>query len=978
MKSGRYRHFKGGEYEVLGTAKHSETLEEVVIYRALYGESELWVRPLSMWNDIVEHNGCSTKRFTHIDELEDEKPTGIHNHSTSAEKIELFMSLFCGHNDIYATRYEAKNGSSGYSPVCNNRWSAACPKTNGLKTKCGECSSKSFAVLDEKVIEKHLTGKITAAVYPMFPDDTCHFIVMDFDSHDNGQSEYEQDVKVITEVCKEFNISYALERSRSGNGAHLWLFFSENVPAVTARKLCSSLLTYAMSLRHEIKFSSYDRIIPCQDTMPKGGFGNMIALPLQKKPRANANSVFVDSDFVQYRDPWSFLSGVQRYNCAEVESFIKLLSHGNELGALHKESENTEPWESKEKNAVLQKSDFPDSVSITRANMLYITKEGLSSRALNCLKRLTAFKNPEFYKAQAMRLSTYNKPRIISISDEDERYLFLPRGLEDEVTELFKTNGVRIKWQNKQNKGRKINVSFNGTLREEQETAASAMLKHNNGILSAATAFGKTVVGAKIIAERKVNTLILVHRTQLLEQWAKSLSEFLTINEVLPEQPKKRGKKKQISIIGRLGGGKNQLNGIVDIAVIQSLVSDGEVKDLVKDYGMIIVDECHHISAFSFESVLRAATAQYVYGLTATPTRQDGHHPIIYMQCGKIRYRVDAKKQAEARPFEHYVIPRFTSLKLPSYQTEEKITAVYDAVQSSEIRNQQIVEDVLESVKNGRNPIVLTERTGHVEYLTNELKKHLKNVIPLTGGLTAKKSRELLLEINEIPKNESLVLVATGKYVGEGFDFPRLDTLLLAMPISWKGTLQQYAGRLHRLYDGKNEVQIYDYIDIHVSVLEKMYQKRLKGYSAIGYKTKGSPKPLDETSIIFDSNNFLPVFANDILQTKRELLIVSPFLTKRRINAMLKYLNIAKTTVVTRPAEDYSDKDAANVQKCIELLGENGITVKTKPRIHQKFAAIDSHIVWYGSINLLSYGFSEESIMRLESEKIANELMGSL
>lgn len=598
------------------------------------------------------------------------------------------------------------------------------------------------------------------------------------------------------------------------------------------------------------------------------------------------------------------------------------------------------------------------------------------------MKRLAAFKNPEFYKSQAMRLSTYNIPRIISLSDESKKYLALPRGVEDNINKFCSNYGISAKWIDETNNGKLIDVCFNGELKNEQKIAVDEMLKYNNGILSATTAFGKTVIGANLISQRKVNTLILVHRVQLLEQWKNRLSEFLSINEFLPEIVQKRGRKKKISIIGQIGGGKNQLNKIVDIAVIQSLLDGDDVKELVKDYGMVIVDECHHISAISFEKVLKAVNAKYVYGLTATPTRQDGHQPIIYMQCGKIRYKVDAKKQALNRPFEHYVIPRFTSFKRASYKNEEKfnISDVYNEIANYEIRNKMIINDIVDSLKNGRNPLVLTERTIHVEYLNNELKNFCKNVISLTGGVTPNRTNEILTLINDIPQDESFVIVATGKYIGEGFDMPRLDTLFLTMPISWKGTLQQYVGRLHRLYEGKTEVIVYDYVDIHVPILERMYSKRLKGYSNIGYKSKVDLVKIDDANIIFDSSNFINVFSHDILSSTVEITIVSPFLSKRRVNMMMKYFDNsnANIIVVTRPISDYKEKDIDNVTACIEILKSHNIEIKTKSMIHQKFAIIDNRIVWYGSINLLSYGNSEESIMRIESNSIANELLGVL
>jgi superfamily II DNA or RNA helicase len=613
--------------------------------------------------------------------------------------------------------------------------------------------------------------------------------------------------------------------------------------------------------------------------------------------------------------------------------------------------------------------------------MLYIDKTGFSARALNRLKRLAAFNNPEFYKAQAMRLSTWGKPRIISISDETEKYLCLPRGCKSDVAALL--SGISVEWRDERNAGRSIDMEFNGVLREEQSQAAAALLAQDDGILSASTAFGKTVVGAALIAERKVNTLILVNRRLLLDQWKTRLTEFLNINEALPELPPRRGRKKQRGVVGLLGGGKNSLGGVIDVAIIQSLVHGDEVKDIVKNYGMVIIDECHHVSAVSFERVLKEVNARYVYGLTATPKRQDGHQPIITMLCGAIRYKDDAKLQAKNRPFEHYIIPRFTSYRLPIDKDGMRIQDVYADVCQNQRRNDMIAADVMQAAAEGRNSLILTERKTHVEMFEQLLREKLPNVIALTGGQPSKERRRLSEQIAAAPESEPLVIVATGKYVGEGFDVPRLDTLFLAMPISWHGTLAQYAGRLHRLHDGKDEVRIYDYIDIHAAMLERMYAKRVKGYTAIGYSAKCEGAVPPEGNIIFDSTSFLSVFTADLLAAKREVVIVSPFLTQSRVKKMIGALegcmsSGAALTVVTRPVSDYAEKDAGRVSGIISFLLDKGISVAEKSKTHQKFAVIDGQIVWYGSINLLSFGGAEESIMRLDSASIANELMGGM
>ena len=904
----------------------------------------------------------------------------ISNASSPQDKIKLFISLFRGRDDVYAKRWQSKEGKSGYSPVCLNEWAKGI--CNKPRIKCSECTNKDYAILDSTAIDKHLRGKAVFGVYPMLTDETCYFLAIDFD--DEG---WEKDISALRDLCTEKKIPFAVERSQSGNGAHGWFFFTDRISAASARKFGTLLLTHAMSKRHEIRFSSYDRLFPNQDTLPKGGFGNLIALPLQLNARKNNNSVFIDENFQPYDDQWHFLSNIRKLDEEEIDVYISQLGLNNELGDLRQsEDEEIRPWEKKRTDNKLNSSDIPHTIHITKANMLYVNKNGFSNKALNGIKRLAAFKNPDFYKAQAMRLPTFDKPRIISLSDETPDFLCLPRGCELDLTNLFGIFKADVKWIDETCPGKSINVEFNGQLRDEQADAADSMLQHDNGVLSATTAFGKTVIGAKLISARKVNTLVLVHTQQLLEQWKERLNQFLIIDETVPTDiVKKRGRKKSRSVIGQLGGGKKNLSGIVDIAVMQSLVKGDEVKEAVRNYGMVIVDECHHVPAFSFEQILKNVSAKYVYGLTATPVRQDGHHPIIFMHCGPVRYKVDAREQAEKRPFEHYIIPRFTPFRKPVSQDEKEwsIGEIYSEISTSQIRNQLIIDDVIKSVEEGRNPIILTERTAHVELIADRLSKSIPNVIVLTGGMSAKERKAALERLSSIPPDGNIVIVATGRFVGEGFDEPKLDTLFLAMPIAWKGTVQQYAGRLHRLYQNKSEVRIYDYVDVHVGVLERMYQKRLKGYASIGYSAKSDSKPFEATNAIFDNHNFLAVFSNDVSSAKSDMVIVSPYMTQKRLSSMLDILlsgtnNGAKLTVITRPESDYKEKDKPAVINMVNSIRATGANIIFKPNIHQKFAIIDQQIVWYGSINFLSFGSSEESIMRLDSINIVNELIGTI
>ena len=867
-------------------------------------------------------------------------------------------------------------GKGGYQPVCENEWADGICDKNAFK--CSVCPNRKLLPLSDKAIYNHLAGKDeygrdVIGIYPMLPDDTCRFLCADFD-----EAEFEKDVSAYRSVCEEFHLPVAVERSRSGKGAHTWIFFEAAVPAEMAQKMGTIILTKAMQLRGELSFKSYDRFFPNQDTMPAGGFGNLIALPLQGLARKAGNSVFVDESFIPYPDQWEYLASIQSVSLERVEEIIAKYGKNNELGELVADKED-KPWETKKEPSFGQ-LDFPKTLEIIRANMVYVPIVELSSPVINAVKRLAAFKNPDFYRAQAMRMSIYNKPRVICCADMTKEYIALPRGCENTLYDTLNGANVRYNVTDKTNHGNPIPVLFNGKLRDDQQIAADAILEHNTGVLSATTGFGKTVIASYLIAQRKVNTLVLVHTQALLTQWKKSLEAFLRFDITPPEAPKKRGRHTAWSPIGILGSQKNTLHGIVDIAIIQSALSDGEAKDLVKNYGMVIVDECHHISAVNFEKVLKSANAKYVYGLTATPARQDGHHPIIFMQCGPIRYKVDAKEQADKRPFEHYLIPRFTSFRSAADKT---ITALYKELSENQLRNNLIANDIIEALSEGRTPIILTERREHIETISGLLSGKCENIITLFGTSSQKEKRETLAKLESIRDNEKLIIIATGKYVGEGFDFPRLDTLFLALPIAWKGKVAQYTGRLHRNYPGKTEVQVYDYVDIHVPMLEKMYQKRVKGYAAVGYKAKIKTIEPITPNLIYDGKSFYPVFAGDVTHATKEILIVSPFMRKNRLTQTIKLLsqvilNGVSVTVVTRPPEDFKEKERDTVIQNAELLLNHGIQVKYKSEFHQKFTVIDQKITWYGSVNFLSYGTHEESIMRFENYDLAGELMDTV
>jgi superfamily II DNA or RNA helicase/very-short-patch-repair endonuclease len=756
----------------------------------------------------------------------------VTSQSSSEEKVALFGALFRGRDDVYPRRFESvSTGRSGYQPACANEWvRGVCDKP---KTRCAVCGQRKFIPLTAETIRWHLCGKddtgrpFVMGLYPLRVDEHCHFVAADFD-----KATWREDVGAVARTCAERGLPVAVERSRSGNGAHLWWFFSEPLPGRLAREFAAWILTETLENRPEVGLDSYDRLFPNQDTLPKGGFGNLIALPLQKQARMQGNSAFVDERFEPFGDQWAFLSGLRRLSRDEVEKRVEPARRNRRIIAAVPVTEEDEdadrPWAappSRNPDEKPMAGPLPEQVDVVLGDQVYLRKAGLTPALTGRLLRLAAFQNPEFYRAQAMRLNTFGKPRVICCAEDTPDFLALPRGCLEALYALLKANGIRAIVRDERVRGTPLDVRFQGELRPEQRQAAQAMLAHDTGVLAAGTAFGKTVVAAWLIAERGVNTLVLVNRQQLQAQWVARLSMFLDI----PEKE-----------IGRIGGGHRKITGRLDVALLQSLGRKGQVDDCVATYGAVIADECHTLSAPTFERVVRRAKACYVTGLSATPVRKDGHQPIIAMQCGPVRYRVTSKQLSRTEPFEHVVQVRPTafrvSLGAAGDGSVQSFQTVCDELVADEARNRLIVADVLRAVSEGRSPVVLTERREHLQRLSDALRGKVKHVVVLRGGLGRKQRTALQACLLDIPESEPRVLLATGRYLGEGFDDARLDTLFLVMPISWRGRIAQYAGRLHRRHSGKHEVRILDYTDLNVQMLARMFDRRCRGYEAIGYR----------------------------------------------------------------------------------------------------------------------------------------------
>lgn len=903
-------------------------------------------------------------------------------HLGKEERIELFRSLFRGREDVFARRWYSKvTNKSGYQPVCVNEWRRGLCDKKAIK--CAECPNRNFLSLGYDDVCRHLIGNDengcdVVGIYAIMSDNNCAFLCTDFDDK-SCKHRYKDDVLAFVGVCRDWNIPYSIERSRSGNGAHVWIFFNAVVPAYKARRLGNAILTEAMSRDGRMAFDSYDRFFPNQDRMPEGGFGNLVALPLQGKARKDLNSVFVDDEFFAYRDQWTYLAQVQKIEEQKVDVILQNHIH-EDLGVLSTSSES-KPWVTPIPQNI-NSADFTKAITITVADKIYIPLNSVSAKVLNHIKRIAAFRNPEFYKKQAMRMSTYGIPRIISCFDITDDYLAMPRGCKEAIMKLLDSNGAKYTIVDETNHGKAVAVTFLGTEREEQLDAIESLLPFDNAVLHATTAFGKTVTAASLIARRKVNTLILVHSKALLTQWHERLSELLDIDYKEPEPVKKRGRRKAFSPIGCLDSTTNTVHGVIDIALLQSCFEDGEVKSFVQDYGMVIVDECHHVSSITFEKVLKSVKAQYVHGLTATPIRKDGQQPIIFMQCGPIRFSADSKSQIQKQSFRRYLIPRFTSYRSIT-DDKQSFPALQKSLAADEVRNSLIVDDIRKTLESGRTPIVLTGIKQHVDLLAERLKSYANNVIQLTGTCTAKEKREALQRLQEIPADEPLVIVATGQYVGEGFDYPRLDTLFLALPISWKGRLEQYAGRLHRENDGKKDVRIYDYIDIHEPVCDNMYHNRLRAYAAIGYQAIQIGQPTlfgkigdlpaySEDSQIFNGMTFFKSLIKDIATAKQSVVISSPRLYRVTNNKLVSLLkeqsaNGVEVAIVT----------AMHDEQC-DFLQSSGLHVTTKPNLKLCTIIIDKSLVWYGSVNALGFYSDKDNIIKLKDDRIAAEMLNVL
>lgn len=910
-------------------------------------------------------------------------------------QVRIFYSYFWGRMDVFSKRYQNKStGKAGYFPQCENFWRrGVCPKISGAKVKCKDCSNRVWTKLEPFHIEAHLRGNRDDAgdvigVYPLFPNGTCRFLVFDFDNHKKGSEEHDfantdniwmEEVNALRDICKQNQIPVLVERSRSGRGAHLWIFFDSAIDAALARRFGFALLDNGAKSVNLKSFHYYDRMLPAQNALENGEVGNLIALPLQGKALKDGNSAFIDENWNAIPNQWNALISTKKLSKQQIDEFITTWcpTYKNDNNSIT--VDDTKPWE---RTNTFHKEDVSGHLKIVLANQIFVNTENLQPRVQNQIRRLAAFSNPQFFKNKAIGLSNYAQSRFIYLGADENGYICIPRGLLEIIEERCRNAGIIIDIEDKRSLGRNIDVEFSGELRENQKEAIHDLLKYDCGILSAATAFGKTVTCSGIIAEKKTSTLIILESSALVEQWEKALNTFLAINEEPPEYQTKTGKiRKRKSPVGIIHGAKDTSTGIIDIAMAGSLRKKSEYHPRLKEYGLVLVDECHHSASATMSSVLNEVNAKYVYGVTATPFRGDSLEKINFMLLGPVRFRYTAKEKAMEQGISHYVVPRFTRTVNPHSREKTHVNDAYKLIRDNEVRNNQIVNDIKSCIEKRRTPVVLTKYTEHASKLYELVKSFADKVFLLTGAISKKEQKILREEMEQVSAEESLILIATGQLIGEGFDFPRLDTLIMATPVAWKGIVEQYAGRLNRDFVGKENVMIYDYVDLHIPVFDRMYAKRLKAYKKIGYQLYTNEINNKQiTNAIFDSDTYLFAYETDLKSAAKDIVISSPTLGKYKVYRMIGLLKERqemgiKVTIVTWHPDVYKyGKDEHRIE-LMDLLRNYGFHIELMFENCEHYAVIDDEIVWYGSMNLLSKDDIEDNIMRVVSKEIASELL---
>lgn len=723
----------------------------------------------------------------------------IDESSPLATKIEVLWRLFGARSDVYAQRWESRSsGKAGWQPATKDRWSKG-------------RAPRDYLPLTDDVFAAHLAGGDTVGIYPLLRGDACALLVCDFD-----RGSWALDALAYLDACHANGVPAALERSRSGNGGHVWVFFDGLVPATQARAMGAALLRQAMTARAELDLASYDRFFPSQDFLPKAGFGNLIALPLHGECITRGTTVFLDPTTMEpWPDQWAFLSSLARLSPEAVGALAESLrpaSAGPTLSLAELAASGGPPP--------------PPAVNARIGSVLSVERAGLPPAVIAALKHLGSIPNPEFYEKQRMRFSTWNTPRFITAYGEDLEWIHLPRGLTEHVERLLQRLDSSLAVTDDRPDVEPIELTLTARLRPQQAAAVEALTPHDLGVLVAPPGSGKTVMACAVIAHHHVPTLVVVDRKELVEQWRSRLVEHLDLD---PGQ------------IGQIGGGRDRPTGVVDVAMIQSLArrDDPTVFDR---YGLVVVDECHHLPAVSFQACVQQARSRRWLGLTATPYRRDRLEALIAFQCGPTRHEIKPAAVDGAELLRRELIVHHTATTVEE-ETERHIQDVFAALVDDERRTAQICDDVHAAAAAGRTCLVLTQRTDHIEAIVNGLTSRGDQALVLRGGLGVKARRAVADAITQREPDAGIVLVATGSYLGEGFDWPELDTLFLAFPLAFKGRVVQYVGRLLRTHAGKHHVELHDYVDSRIGVLDRMHTKRHPAYTTLGFDIPKRRRP---------------------------------------------------------------------------------------------------------------------------------------
>lgn len=989
--------FDGADYGLECVVRHASGGADIVLCRTDSGE--LRYATVGEWREAA-----SSRDDMPVPSSKAVEEAPVTQGSSLDEKVNLVMSLFRGRADVYAEGYEGKAtkpGKLSYWPPCRLRWvRGACPRLANPKARCLDCDHPSYVPLTHEVVKAHCTGfrergRIKAIGIYVVDGDVCYLLAVDFDG-----TGWQEAASAYRDACRRHGLSPAVERSRSGNGAHVWVFFDGPVNASLARRVGEGLVSEARDNCAAVSFRSYDRLFPLQDSVGEGDLGSLIALPLQGEAVRKGNSVFVDDRFEALPDQCAFLSTLPKVRAEHVAALADEFGK-DPVGLPEGTGRSIAPAKVRapKDSGVPDKWETPSVVRVTNADGVRIDCSGLPAIVINRLRRLAAFRNPEYTKKLRMHFSVWETPRVIDLGRLDGSELVLPRGCTDAALAVLREAGTEPFVADGRSEGKRIHAHFLGKLRDTQQLCRDRLIKHDMGVLVAPTGFGKSVIAASVVAAHQVSTLVVVPNTALLRQWRESLTRFLRVDDEPPVllTPTGRRAKHQPGVVGIIGDGKSLRSGIVDVVLAGSLFERGEiagepvVSPFVAEYGMVIVDEAQHVAASKVLEVLSAARSHYVYAMTATPKRDDGLDRILFLECGPLRHEVAVADQIEEQGMRRLLVPRF-SLSHPDLEGRPTWHQVIDYISASEERNRLVVADAARAMRLGRTPLVLTRRVEHVRTLATAIGGRVDardaSVLLLVGSDDDVTRRRRLEELSAVPVDCPLCVVATGSYVGEGFDLDRLDTLLLAGPVAFEGTLAQWVGRLHRVREGKSEVVVMDYVDLAIPMLDREWRKRAKAYGNLGYRTagegdlglvglEGRSAPIGH---LFSGKESSKVLAADLADSNSRVIMASSWARFARLRTMREILDdsigrgVAVEVVLREPKKP--SMEWLQVTTTLRDLGcELRLARGGEPL---DVVVIDDSLVWCGDTAPLAYPRRDDCMLRFVSREVAAELVEAL